>query len=363
MKRGLVFAAAFLAAPLVAFATTTPSSIPMCGISTPPAIHYAGGPAELVWYSQNATSASIAGIGAVPLQGSRTVYPTRTTTYTMTVANSAASRTCSVIVTISSPPAPAPILYYDSPANASVLSNLMRPVMLPYITRATSYPYSNQNQYGNRYYDTYDEYTIPDRGSFIYTEDTYYPDSNFIFSNSYRCVGGGWNGESLCYGDNSPTTFNNLFLTSNNYYTSAAPTSNGEAPWSWQPPVYGPTDSGELMKEPPSSYPGYIGAGTMPAGGSASDYGWDSFMNYPSPSLKDSWGDCGYWDCSGTQSSDSITIPQSWATPTYPPPLPNFESANQSPQGDCGYWDCSGASQSSNSDSQVILVGGQDGSF
>lgn len=80
------------------------SGTPTCGISAAPGIHYAGQPVQLVWYSQNATAGQISYLGQVSgsqlAQGTATVYPSASTLYTMSVANSSASRTCSALVTI-----------------------------------------------------------------------------------------------------------------------------------------------------------------------------------------------------------------------------------------------------------------------
>lgn len=52
----------------------------------------------LSWSSENADRATLSGYGNVPTDGSKTVYPTRTTTYTLTVWNDGETEQCSTTV-------------------------------------------------------------------------------------------------------------------------------------------------------------------------------------------------------------------------------------------------------------------------
>jgi peptidoglycan-associated lipoprotein len=52
-----------------------------------------GGVSILTWETYNASSVSISGLGQVPLSGSRTVSPKRSTTYELTAANAAGETT------------------------------------------------------------------------------------------------------------------------------------------------------------------------------------------------------------------------------------------------------------------------------
>ena len=81
---------------------------PSCTISANPSVVSYGGGTTLTWSSSNAVSASIDGIGAVSLAGSRYVSDIRSDkTFTMTVKNSAGvSKTCSVHVDVSAVQAP-----------------------------------------------------------------------------------------------------------------------------------------------------------------------------------------------------------------------------------------------------------------
>jgi hypothetical protein len=77
------------------------SNPPSCIISANPDIITAGQSANIAWGSQNASSASISGVGAVPTQGGISVSPIQTTTYTLAVANSNnQSNTCATRVVV-----------------------------------------------------------------------------------------------------------------------------------------------------------------------------------------------------------------------------------------------------------------------
>jgi peptidoglycan-associated lipoprotein len=68
-----------------------------------------GQSATLTWAVANATDISINnGIGAVAANGTRQVFPTSTTTYTLTASSAGGNDTRSVTVDVSAPPAPPP---------------------------------------------------------------------------------------------------------------------------------------------------------------------------------------------------------------------------------------------------------------
>ncbi len=73
-------------------------------LSNPAAIT-SGGSSTLQWSVTGATSVTIdQGIGSVSLSGSRVVYPSTTTTYTMTAVGGSRVVTASTIVTVNAPP-------------------------------------------------------------------------------------------------------------------------------------------------------------------------------------------------------------------------------------------------------------------
>ena len=84
------------------------TSFPTCTISAPPGPHYTGHYVRLLWVSQDATSATISTIGAIPpgqvAQGFRDIYLTGNTLITMTVGNGTGTRTCSALISLSNLP-------------------------------------------------------------------------------------------------------------------------------------------------------------------------------------------------------------------------------------------------------------------
>ncbi len=83
---------------------------PSCVITANPYTITAGGSSNLSWTSQNAVSASLnQSIGSVAVNGTRSVSPSNTTTYTMTVTNSAGvTATCARAITVTPVVVPAP---------------------------------------------------------------------------------------------------------------------------------------------------------------------------------------------------------------------------------------------------------------
>lgn len=88
--------------------TVTPTPVPVCDFLTvSPTSITAGNSATLTWATTNATRVAINnGIGNVALDGSMTVSPLTTTTYTLTVFDAAnvAKDTCTATVTVTTPP-------------------------------------------------------------------------------------------------------------------------------------------------------------------------------------------------------------------------------------------------------------------
>ena len=91
---------------------------PTISISASPATIFKGGSSTLTWSSTGATSAYInQGTGSVPLNGSLSVSPARTTTYTVTVRNSSGYRRASAKVTVK--PALPSVTFGASPDSVS----------------------------------------------------------------------------------------------------------------------------------------------------------------------------------------------------------------------------------------------------
>ncbi len=80
---------------------------PSCAIYANPSNIQNGGSSTLTWSSNNATSASLSGIGAVGLSGSTSVSPSGTTTYTLTVTGQGGTVNCQTTITVTYPQTPA----------------------------------------------------------------------------------------------------------------------------------------------------------------------------------------------------------------------------------------------------------------
>ena len=86
-----------------------PPARPTVTLSAEPSSIERGKSATLKWSSTNATSASInQGIGAVRTSGSREVFPTQTTSYSITVKGQGGEASASATVTVRQPPPPPP---------------------------------------------------------------------------------------------------------------------------------------------------------------------------------------------------------------------------------------------------------------
>jgi hypothetical protein len=88
--------------PIVAGSGYCPAPpAPSCSLNANPSSFTPPGSSILSWSSSNATSASInQGIGIVGTSGSRTVSPSSTTTYTLTVSGPGGTRSCSRTITV-----------------------------------------------------------------------------------------------------------------------------------------------------------------------------------------------------------------------------------------------------------------------
>jgi peptidoglycan-associated lipoprotein len=85
-----------------------PAAAPTASITVnPPAIDQ-GQSATLAWTTANATEASIEGIGTVDLNGSQSVSPAASTSYTLTAKGPGGSVQASARVTVNPPPPPPP---------------------------------------------------------------------------------------------------------------------------------------------------------------------------------------------------------------------------------------------------------------
>jgi hypothetical protein len=94
----------------IAAAQMAPSASPSIALSASPASAQAGQQVTLTWSSTNATSITLEpSVGPVAAQGSATVRPSQSTTYTVTATGPGGSARASAQVTITSVPSPAAV--------------------------------------------------------------------------------------------------------------------------------------------------------------------------------------------------------------------------------------------------------------
>lgn len=148
----------------------TTTQAPSCTLTVPPGTYTAGQPVRLFWVTQNAQAAGITNIGTIDASrlayGNADVYPSQNTLYTMTVANSSGSRTCSALVTLTQrhttttrPTATT----YTVPRTVSTPSYTARPTSFsmpsyrPTYTATPSYSYGGGSSqiYRDSYYPAY----------------------------------------------------------------------------------------------------------------------------------------------------------------------------------------------------------------
>ncbi len=86
--------------------TPTTQPAPTGSLSASPASIQQGQSTTLTWQTQNATSVSISGIGAVNPSGSQTVQPSQSTAYTLTATGAGGSTNATALVTVTIPPPP-----------------------------------------------------------------------------------------------------------------------------------------------------------------------------------------------------------------------------------------------------------------
>ena len=96
--------------PVAAAPLGPPSASPTIALNASPASAQAGQPVTLTWSSTNATSITLEpSIGRVAPQGSMTVKPTQSTTYTVTATGPGGSAQANAQVTITPAPSPAAV--------------------------------------------------------------------------------------------------------------------------------------------------------------------------------------------------------------------------------------------------------------
>jgi uncharacterized membrane protein len=87
---------------------STPPAAPTASISANPATVVQGSSATLTWQTTNATNVSIDALGTVQPNGSESVTPAVTTTYTLTAKGTGGTQTAAATVTVTAPAPPPP---------------------------------------------------------------------------------------------------------------------------------------------------------------------------------------------------------------------------------------------------------------
>ena len=85
-----------------------PPAAPTASLSANPSTVDKGGSTTLTWQTSNATDVSIDGVGAVQPNGSQSVTPADSTTYTLTAKGAGGTQTATARVTVTAPPPPPP---------------------------------------------------------------------------------------------------------------------------------------------------------------------------------------------------------------------------------------------------------------
>jgi peptidoglycan-associated lipoprotein len=83
-----------------------PPPAPTASLAANPDTIQAGQSSTLTWQTQNATTVTIDGIGAVDANGSKTVNPTDSTTYHLTATGAGGTQEATARVTVTAPPPP-----------------------------------------------------------------------------------------------------------------------------------------------------------------------------------------------------------------------------------------------------------------
>ncbi len=85
-----------------------PPPAPTASLTANPNTIQQGQPTTLTWQTTNATDVSIDGVGAVQANGSQSVTPSASTTYTLTAKGAGGTQQATARVTVTQPPPPPP---------------------------------------------------------------------------------------------------------------------------------------------------------------------------------------------------------------------------------------------------------------
>jgi peptidoglycan-associated lipoprotein len=105
-----------------------PPSAPTATLAAKPNVIQQGEPTVLTWQTTDSTEISIAGMGAVPASGSRSVMPDASTTYTLEAKGPGGTKDASARVTVS----PKTVSVTTSPTDAELSSKNIKDVFFDY---------------------------------------------------------------------------------------------------------------------------------------------------------------------------------------------------------------------------------------
>jgi hypothetical protein len=320
------------------------SAAPTCSLSATPGTHRAGQAVRLVWYSQNATAGTLSNSGALQpnelSQGSRDVYPTQSTLYTMTVGNNSGSRTCAALVTIG--PGSGTGTTYNSGYTTYTSGTSYRPV-----TSQTTYTISSPS-YSNSYVTarplvTSGWYPNPVLNTRSYSSPSYYGGDIYTSSPSYTNGLGDWSLTNVwndaasgayletnrdCYGYSCAATPSSWSYGDDSFSQYGGYDENGYV----QNRVY--DNYGNLTasasEEDPYPLDWYSSAGATPS----NDYQNQDLNSYSVPGVGLGAANDNYWD--NAYPSAPATSPFDYY------PSSAYDSVNQSSQGDMPWYQFSG---------------------
>ncbi len=107
-----------------------PPPAPSATLNVTPMNVQQGQSAQLVWSTQNATAVSIETLGAVEANGSRTITPTVSTTYTLTAKGPGGSIQANARVTVTAPAAP--VLAPKGPSDQELFQQNIKDIYFDY---------------------------------------------------------------------------------------------------------------------------------------------------------------------------------------------------------------------------------------
>jgi peptidoglycan-associated lipoprotein len=115
-------------AKVVPPAPPAPQPAPTATLAANPSTVQAGQSSTLTWQADNATMIAIAGLGTVPVSGSREVTPSDSTTYTLTATGAGGSAAASARVTVTAPVA----AVVPSPSDEDLFARNVKDVFFDY---------------------------------------------------------------------------------------------------------------------------------------------------------------------------------------------------------------------------------------